>query len=108
MGSHSLPPVVTLVTLGCCVLAIRWAVEQFNSEAVLFRESERLDLRLWLRQVFRDRRPTPTASAAVVCGVSILMLRFIMNIAPARPLETFRDFAVLALITQLAVILAHC
>lgn len=99
-------PVVTLVTLGCCVLAIRWAVEQFNSEAVLFRESERLDLRLWLRQVFRDRRPTPTASAAVVCGVSILMLRFVMNIAPARPLETFRDFAVLALITQLAVILA--
>ncbi|MDD4269649.1 MAG: CPBP family intramembrane metalloprotease [Pirellulaceae bacterium] len=99
-------PVVALVTLGCCALAIRWAVEQFNSEAVLFRESERLDLRLWLRQVFRDRRPTPTASAAVVCGVSILMLRFVMNIAPTRPLETFRDFAVLALITQLAVILA--
>ena len=33
------------VTLACCLLAIRWAVDQFNSESVLFRESERLDLR---------------------------------------------------------------
>jgi hypothetical protein len=31
---------VALVTLGCCLLAIRWAEEQFNRESVLFRESE--------------------------------------------------------------------
>ena len=29
-----------------CLLAIRWAVDQFNSESVLFRESERLDVGL--------------------------------------------------------------
>ena len=106
IGSPSLPASRDPRDAGVLRVGDSLGCEQFNSEAVLFRESERLDLRLWLRQVFRDRRPTPTASAAVVCGVSILMLRFVMNIAPTRPLETFRDFAVLALITQLAVILA--
>ena len=52
------PANVPLVTLGCCWLAIRWAVMQFNSEAVLFRESERLDLRRWLIHLVRDRRDT--------------------------------------------------
>ena len=34
-------PPVLLVTLGGCLLAIRWAIGQFNNESVLFRESER-------------------------------------------------------------------
>jgi sodium transport system permease protein len=97
-------PIVALVTLACCVASIRWAVEQFNSEAVLFRESERLDLGLWLKHVFRDRQPTPTVSAAVVCGVSILMLKFFVELA-ATQTATFRDFAVQAVLLQVAVIL---
>ncbi|MHB8900317.1 MAG: ABC transporter permease subunit/CPBP intramembrane protease [Thermoguttaceae bacterium] len=97
-------PVVALVTLACCVASIRWAVEQFNSEAVLFRESERLDLGLWLKHVFRNRQPTPTASAAMVCGVSILMLKFFVELA-ARQTVSFRDFAIQALLLQVAVIL---
>ena len=59
-------PVVAAVTLVACLLAIRWAVDQFNSESVLFRESERLDVGLWLRHLLRDRQPTPTVAAAVV------------------------------------------
>ena len=43
-------PVVLGVTLTACFLAVRWAVDQFNSETVLFRESERLDIGLWLRR----------------------------------------------------------
>ena len=97
-------PVVGLVTLACCIASIRWAVEQFNSEAVLFRESERLDLALWLKHVFRDRQPTPTVSAAVVCGVSILMLKFFIELA-ATQTATFRDFAIQAVMLQIAVIL---
>jgi hypothetical protein len=34
-------PPVALVTLGCCLMAVRWAIDQFNSESVLFRESGR-------------------------------------------------------------------
>ncbi len=97
-------PVVGLVTLACCAASVRWAVEQFNSEAVLFRESERLDLGLWLKHVFRDRQPTPTVSAAIVCGVSILMLKFFIELA-ASQVTTFRGFAVQAVMLQVAVIL---
>ena len=39
-------PAVVGITLAACLLSIRWAIGQFNSESVLFRESERLDLRL--------------------------------------------------------------
>jgi sodium transport system permease protein len=64
---YSLP--VIGVTAVCCLLAIRWAIDQFNNESVLFRESERLDLGLWLRHLVRDRLDTPTAGEALLCGV---------------------------------------
>ena len=48
------------VTGGCCLLAVRWAVDQFNSENVLFRESERGGLGLWFRHLLRDREDTPS------------------------------------------------
>ena len=100
-------PVVGLVTVACCVASIRWAVEQFNSEAVLFRESERLDLGLWLKNVFRNRQPTPTASAAVVCAISILVLKVFIELAATQSSTalTFRTFAVQTILLQVAVIL---
>ncbi len=94
---------VAAVTLLCCALAIRWAVEQFNSESVLFREGERLDVGVWLRHLFRDRQPTPTVAAAISCGVLILLIRFFVSLAVRQP-EGFQDFVVIALVTQLAVI----
>lgn len=96
------PPVVG-VTLAGCLLAIRWAVEQFNSETVLFRESERLDLGLWFKHLLRDRDETPSVSEAVFCGVLILMIWFFMSFALPTP-TTFVEFAELALVTQLVVI----
>jgi len=67
---------VMAVTFSCCWLAIRWAVDQFSSEAVLFREGERWDLSSWLRHLIRDRQPTPSVAMAVLCGVVILVLLF--------------------------------
>ena len=96
------PPVIA-VTLACCYLSIRWAVEQFNSESVLFRESERLDVGLWLRHLMLDRQPTPTAAAALLCGVLILVLKFFMNFAMPQPAD-FRQFAATTAVLQLAVI----
>ena len=96
---------VAAVTLVCCALAIRWAVEQFNSEAVLFREGERLDVGAWLRHLFQDRQPTPTVAAAVSCGIVILLVRFFVSLSMRQP-QGFQDFAVIALVTQLAVIAA--
>jgi len=97
-----LPPVAA-VTLGACLLAIRWAVAQFNCESVLFRESERLDVRLWLRHLVRDRRPTPTAAAAAWCGIVILLVRFFAGVVMPVPGD-FRGFAVTVLATQVALI----
>jgi sodium transport system permease protein len=96
------PPVI-VVTLACCLLAIRWAVEQFNSEAVLFRESERFDLKLWLRQLMNDREDTPTVAGAFFCGVLILLIRFFMGFALPQP-NSFGELARLTVVTQLVVV----
>jgi sodium transport system permease protein len=72
------------VTLVCCHFAIRWATDQFNSESVLFRESERLDLGLWLKQLVEKREGTPSPAEAVFCGVLILLLEFFVNLRLAQ------------------------
>ncbi|MBN2475241.1 MAG: CPBP family intramembrane metalloprotease [Pirellulales bacterium] len=98
-------PVVVAVTLAACLLAIRWAVEQFNSESVLFRESERLDVGLWLQHLVRDRQPTPTAMEALFCAALILLIRFFIGSSMQSP-EDLAGFAKLAIVTQLVVIAA--
>ena len=48
-------------------LALRWAIEQFKREEVLFREAERLDMGLWLRRLFREKEATPSTAMAFFC-----------------------------------------
>ncbi len=96
-------PLVVTVTLCCCWMAIRWATNQFNTESVLFRESERWDVSLWLKHLKRDREATPSFAEAMLCGVLILVVRFFMSFALPVP-ETPHDFAMLAAVTQLVVV----
>jgi sodium transport system permease protein len=96
-------PPVLLVTGACCLLATRWAVDQFNNESVLFRESERIDLALWLRHLVRDRGPTPTLGQACACGVLLLMVRFFASFAVPAP-STWREFAVMQGVTQVVLL----
>jgi sodium transport system permease protein len=99
------PPVLA-VTAVCALLAIRWAIDQFNSESVLFRESERLDMGLWLHHLLQDRQPTPTVAAAVFCGIVILLVRFFMTFAVSGPGEPgFSGLARQIVVMELAVIL---
>ncbi len=98
-------PPVALVTLVCCRLAMRWAVDQFNREHVLFRESERWDLRLWLRHLWRDRSETPNVGKAVTCGVLILVLEFVFDFLLPAPSGGFGDFVRLLVTGQLGAIL---
>lgn len=97
------PPVI-LVTLLCCHMAIRWAVDQFSRENVLFRESERLDLKLWLRHIWRDRQATPSAGAAMTCVAAILIAQFAFS-AAAEKLGLGSSIVAQALVSQLATIL---
>jgi sodium transport system permease protein len=77
-------PVVGM-TAACCWLAVRWAVDQFNNESVLFRESERFGLGMWLRHLLRDREDFPTAGEAVSCGLLILVIRFFFSLVAPQP-----------------------
>lgn len=63
---------VLVPLLGYAALALRWAVDQFQSEAVLFRESDRFELVPWLKHVVRDRGPVPSSGQALL--VFLLMV----------------------------------
>lgn len=98
---------VCVVTLLCCHLAIRWAVYQFNQESVLFRESERFDLRSWVIHLVRDRKDTPTLSEAFFCVALIYVMQFFTQLAisantPANP--DFRFFTLLVFVSQVVCI----
>lgn len=58
-------------------LALRWAIEQFQREEVLFREAERLDLKLWLRRLFREKEALPSAGQAMFCFAVIFGLHWL-------------------------------
>jgi sodium transport system permease protein len=99
---------VLAVTFCCCWFAIRWAVDQFSSEAVLFREGERWDLSSWVRHLIRDRQPTPSVGMAVLCGVIILVLmffyRFLVSPDPYGPQPDLEFFFKIVLVMQVAVV----
>lgn len=105
---YALP--VTIVTFGCCLLAIRWAVSQFNQESVLFRGGERFDLRLWLASLSRRQHATPTVSMAVGCFALILLLQFVARsvqpsfLPPPDQIE-FKHLVALLLVSQACVLL---
>jgi sodium transport system permease protein len=98
-----LAPVVIGITLLACLASIRWAIDQFNSEQVLFRESERTDPVLWLKHLRRDREDVPAPAQAVLCGVLILVVQFFLSFALPVPAD-FRGFLVLLAVSQLVVI----
>ncbi len=58
-------------------LALRWAIEQFQREEVLFREAERWDWGLWLRRLFQEKEPLPNTAQALFCFGLILALRWL-------------------------------
>lgn len=64
---------VMMTTLAYGAMALRWAVDQFQSEDVLFREAERFELTSYLKHLVRDRGATPTTGGAVACFGLILL-----------------------------------
>jgi sodium transport system permease protein len=93
------------VTAVCCWLAVRWAVHQFESESVLFREGERFGLGIWLRHKVRDRGEVPTAAEAVLCGVLILLTTFFASLHAVQP-QSWPAFIRVVFVTQIGLIVA--
>jgi sodium transport system permease protein len=98
----------TLPVLGataiCCWLAIRWAVRQFETEAVLFRESERFGLGLWMRHKMRDRGATPSAPEAILAGVVLLLITFFASLQAVQP-SNWSQVVRILVVTQFGLIL---
>lgn len=78
---------VLIASLGYSFLALWWAIDQFGSEEVLFREAERFDLRLWLQHLLRDKEPTPSFSEASFAFIFIMMLQFLSLKVLQAPLQ---------------------
>ena len=96
-----------IVTGICCWMALKWAVSQFNQEAVLFREGERLSLRGWTASMLRRREATPTPTGAIACIVGIFIAQFglrqaLMAWPPAE--LTFGYFSGTVLFSQLVIL----
>jgi sodium transport system permease protein len=74
---------VLLPMLVYAAVALRWAIDQFQREDVLFREAERFNLAIWIRHLFRDREPTPTGGEALLCFALMLTASwFLMQFLP--------------------------
>jgi sodium transport system permease protein len=63
-------------SIGYSFLALWWAIDQFQREDVLFREAERVEIGLWLRQILREKGPLPSFFEAGFCFVIIVLLQF--------------------------------
>lgn len=99
-------PVVFCVTSACCLMAIRWAVRQFESESVMFSESERWNFQSWIRHVWRDRGNIASPTEAMLCGLIILVAMFFSQFVAGPTSFTWEVLAKRAVVTQIGLILA--
>jgi len=75
---------VLVPTVVYAAVALRWAVDQFQREDVLFRESEHFSLTAWFRHIVRDREPMPTGGEAMLCFALILTSTWFLMLYLAR------------------------
>lgn len=88
-------------------LALRWAIDQFQREEVLFREAERLDIGLWLRHLLRDKDPTVTTGQAFFCfGVLVLLKWFSFSVGTNLSPLVHASIATLAFVATPALMMA--
>lgn len=71
--AYAIPVLVS--SFGYSLLAIWWAIELYNNENVLFREAEKFELRIWIRQLVRPRDAVPAFPEAVFCFIMLLLLQ---------------------------------
>ncbi|MBI3409180.1 MAG: CPBP family intramembrane metalloprotease [Planctomycetes bacterium] len=88
-------------------LALRWAIEQFQREEVLFREAERLDILLWLKSLLRDKEPTPTTAQAFFLFAAIIGLHWMsMGMGRDLPLMVHAAVSLLAFVAAPALFMS--
>jgi len=101
---------VLVTSIGYSLLALWWAIEQFSSEGVLFREGERFEPALWFKHLLRDKEPTPSFTEAGFCFVLIMLAQFVsmrafgQSIAAVAPEQMGAAMMRLLVIQQMAIV----
>lgn len=98
-------PTVATVTILCTLLAVRWAVRQFENETAMLKDGGRYSLKNWLRDAWRKRESTPTVNEAVVCGMLILAMLFFGRLSLGVSEITWSNLAANTLSLQLGLML---
>ena len=101
-------PVVVMVTVACCLLSIRWAIRQFESESVMFRESDRWSLQTWLHHLWRDRGMTASPAEAILCGLIILVAMFFAQFMAGSSIADWKSVVSMTVSVQIGLILTPC
>ncbi|MHC5538917.1 ABC transporter permease subunit/CPBP intramembrane protease [Singulisphaera rosea] len=98
---YFLPVLIPTIVYG--IVALQWAIDQFRREDVLFRESERFDLRFWLRHLMRDKQPIPSGGQSLFCFALMLTSAWFLTslLVSGDPEKTITSMA----ISQIAFIL---
>jgi sodium transport system permease protein len=98
-------PTVATITIVCTLLAVRWAVRQFENETAMLKDGGRYSFKNWLRDAWRKRESTPTVNEAVVCGLLILAMLFFGRLSLGLSDVTWVNLAVNTLSLQLGLML---
>jgi sodium transport system permease protein len=98
-------PSVACITVLCCLLASRWAIRQFENEAVLFSDVEKGSLKGWLVRFWMHRTEYPTATESVLCGLSILVALFFGRLAMSNQEISWISFAKSTILIQIGLML---
>lgn len=99
-------PTVIVVTVVCCLLSMRWAIRQFESENVMFRDSERSSMAQWLINVWRQREDMPTSNESLLCGLLILVCLFFGRLSLSGMTLSWTTVVQSTIVIQLGLILA--
>jgi sodium transport system permease protein len=99
-------PTVIAVTVLCCLLAVRWAIRQFESESVMFRDGERASVAQWIVNVWRHREDEPSPNESLLCGLFILVCLFFGRLALGNVPLTWASVVQSTVAIQVGMILA--
>ena len=99
-------PTVTIVTVTCYLLSVRWAVRQFESERVMFSDGERTSVSQWIRNVWRKREDTPLPNESILCALLILVCLFFGRLAFSGMPLSWNGIVQSTIVIQIGMILA--
>jgi sodium transport system permease protein len=99
-------PMVVVVTVLCCLLSVRWAIRQFESENVMFRDIGRASMVQWIRNVWRKREDIPTSNESLLCGLLILVCLFFGRLSLSGLPLSWTSIVQSTIVIQLGMILA--